>query len=75
MGQIGQGKSILLAHLVEHFFYSEKAVYKNDIVLLINSTVINAIADVELSFNAWFKKEFNFNSLTEMINYFKDNPI
>jgi len=70
----GQGKSILLVHLIEHFFYSENAAYKNDIVLLINPTIINTIVQNELSLKDWFLKEFKFGSANELISYFKKNP-
>ncbi|MCZ4245229.1 hypothetical protein [Pedobacter punctiformis] len=72
--QPGHGKSILLGHIVEHFFYSEHALYKNDIVLLINSTSINAIIQNGLTFKDWFLKEFKFGSVSELITYFKKNP-
>ncbi len=72
--QAGQGKSILLAHLVEHFFYTDQAVYKNDIVLLINSTTLGSIIQTDLSLNEWFKKEFKFHNIGELIHYFKQNP-
>ncbi|TCD12508.1 hypothetical protein EZ449_00205 [Pedobacter frigidisoli] len=72
--QPGQGKSILLAHLVEYFFVSENAIYKNDIVLLINSTRINSIIANGMTLKDWFLKEFKFGSLSEMIMYFKKNP-
>ncbi|WP_316829613.1 hypothetical protein [Pedobacter aquatilis] len=72
--QPGQGKSILLAHLVEHFFYSENAVYKKDIVLLINSGTINDIIQNNLSLKDWFLKEFKFAGVSELITYFKKNP-
>lgn len=70
----GQGKSILLAHLVEHFFYSENAIYKKDIVLLINSGTINSIIQNDLSLKDWFLKEFKFYGVSELISYFKKNP-
>lgn len=72
--QPGHGKSILLAHMVEYFFYSEYAPYKNDIVLLINSTSINTIIQNGLTLKDWFAKEFKFGSLSEMISYFKKQP-
>jgi len=72
--QPGQGKSILLAHLVEHFFYSENAVYKNDIVLLVNSGIISEILQNGLSLKDWFLKEFKFAGVSELIVYFKKNP-
>lgn len=69
----GQGKSILLAHLVEHFFYSEDALYKDDIVLLINSGVIFEVIQNDLSLKDWFYKEFKFYGFSELITYFKKN--
>ena len=72
--QPGHGKSILIAHLVEHFFHSEQALYKNDIVLLINSNVIMSTIQAGLSLNEWFLKEFNFTSVSDMITHFKNNP-
>ena len=72
--QPGQGKSILIAHLVEHFFHSENALYKNDIVLLINPNTINSAIQAGLTLKEWFLKEFNFNSVSELINYIKNNP-
>jgi hypothetical protein len=72
--QPGQGKSILLAHMVEYFFFSENAIYKNDIVLLVNSTSINTITQNGNSLKDWFLKEFKFSSLTELISFFKKNP-
>ncbi|MCZ4222627.1 hypothetical protein [Pedobacter rhodius] len=72
--QPGQGKSILLAHFVEHFFYSENALYKKDIVLLINSGTIYDIIQNDLSLKDWFHKEFKFYGVSELINYFKKNP-
>ncbi|MGM9474824.1 hypothetical protein ACS5PU_00280 [Pedobacter sp. GSP4] len=72
--QPGQGKSILLAHMVEYFFFSENAIYKNDIVLLVNSTSINTIVQSGATLKDWFLKEFKFASLTELIAYFKKNP-
>ncbi|KQS34491.1 hypothetical protein ASG14_15340 [Pedobacter sp. Leaf194] len=72
--QPGQGKSIFIAHLVEHFFYSEHAIYKNDIVLLINSGTINEIIQNDLSLKEWFLKEFKFAGISELIAYFKRNP-
>ncbi|QNR83666.1 hypothetical protein H9N25_17205 [Pedobacter riviphilus] len=72
--QPGQGKSILLAHMVEYFFFSENALYKNDIVLLINSTSINTIIQNGNTLKDWFLKEFKFGSLTELISFFKKNP-
>jgi|GEM_PF-543629 len=72
--QPGQGKSILLAHLVEHFFYSENAIYKNDIVLLVNSGIISEILQNGLSLKDWFLKEFKFAGVSELIVYFKKNP-
>lgn len=72
--QPGHGKSILMAHLVEHFFNSEQAPYKNDIVLLINSEVIMSTIQAGLSLNEWFFKEFNFPSVSDMIIHFKNNP-
>ncbi|MFC3559456.1 hypothetical protein [Pedobacter jamesrossensis] len=70
----GQGKSILLAHLVEYFFYSENALYKKDIVLLINSGTINDIIQNGLSLKDWFFKEFKFAGVSELNTYFKKNP-
>lgn len=72
--QPGQGKSILLAHMVEYFFFSENALYKNDIVLLVNSTSINTIIQTGNTLKDWFLKEFKFGSLTELIGFFKKNP-
>ncbi|WP_443945858.1 hypothetical protein ACJVDH_01765 [Pedobacter sp. AW1-32] len=72
--QPGNGKSILIAHMVEHFFYSENAVYKNDIVLLINATVLNSMIQNGLTLKDWFLKEFKFGSLSELISFFKKNP-
>lgn len=72
--QPGHGKSILLAHLVEHFFYSENALYKNDIVLLVNSASINSIIQDGSTFKDWFLKEFKFASVSELIAFFKKNP-
>ncbi|KQM78856.1 hypothetical protein ASE74_12925 [Pedobacter sp. Leaf216] len=72
--QPGQGKSILLAHMVEYFFFSENALYKNDIVLLVNSTSINTIIQNGGTLKDWFLKEFKFGSLTELISFFKKNP-
>ncbi|KQR67287.1 hypothetical protein [Pedobacter sp. Leaf176] len=71
--QPGQGKSILLAHLVEHFFYGEDALYKKDIVLLINSGVIYEVIQNDLSLKDWFYKEFKFSGVSELITYFKKN--
>ncbi|QPH38523.1 NACHT domain-containing protein [Pedobacter endophyticus] len=72
--QPGHGKSILIAHMVEHFFVSENAIYKNDIVVLLNSMSVNAITQSGLSLKDWFLKEFKFESLSEMISFFKKNP-
>lgn len=72
--QPGQGKSILIAHLVEHFFHSENALYKNDIVLLINPNTINSAIQAGLTLKEWFLREFNFNSVSELIAYVKTNP-
>lgn len=72
--QPGQGKSILLAHMVEHFFHSEHALYKNDILLLINSNTIHSAIQAGLTLKEWFYKEFKFNSISELIAYFKKNP-
>ena len=72
--QPGQGKSILLAHMVEHFFFSENAPYKNDIVLLINSASLNTIIQNGGTVKEWFLKEFKFGSLSELISFFKKNP-
>ncbi|PWS27472.1 hypothetical protein DHW03_07670 [Pedobacter yonginense] len=72
--QPGHGKSILIAHIVEHFFHSENALYKNDIVLLVNSASINAIIQNGLSLKDWFLKEFKFGNVSELISYFKKNP-
>ncbi|GGH16389.1 hypothetical protein [Pedobacter zeae] len=72
--QPGQGKSILLAHMVEYFFLSENALYKNDIVLMINSTSINTIIQNGDTLKDWFLKEFKFGSLSELISFFKKNP-
>ena len=72
--QPGQGKSILLAHLVEHFFHSENALYKNDILLLMNVNSINSIIQRGLTLKDWFEKEFKFSSVNELITYFKKNP-
>ena len=69
----GQGKSILIAHLVEHFFYSENALYKKDIVLLINSAVIYDAIQNNLSLKDWFYKEFKYYGVSELITYFKKN--
>lgn len=70
----GQGKSILLAHLVEHFFYSDNAAYKNDLVLIINSSIISSIIQRGSSLKEWFLKEFKFGSISELISFFKKNP-
>ncbi|WP_029275910.1 hypothetical protein [Pedobacter borealis] len=72
--QPSQGKSILLAHMIEYFFLSENALYKNDIVLLVNSTSINTIIQTGNTLKDWFLKEFKFGSLTELISFFKKNP-
>ncbi|WP_231491350.1 hypothetical protein [Pedobacter sp. Leaf170] len=72
--QPGQGKSILIAHLVEHFFYSENAPYKSDVVLLINSGTISDIIQNGLSLKEWFLKEFKFAGVSELIAYFLKNP-
>ncbi|KLT66197.1 hypothetical protein [Pedobacter sp. BMA] len=72
--QPGQGKSILLAHMAEHFFVSEHAIYKNDIVLLINSTVLTRIISGGGTLKDWFLKEFKFESISELVNFFKKNP-
>jgi hypothetical protein len=72
--QPGQGKSILLAHMVEYFFFSENALYKNDIVLMVNSTSINTIIQNGATLKDWFLKEFKFGSLSELIGFFKKNP-
>jgi len=72
--QPGQGKSILLTHMVEYFFLSENALYKNDIVLMVNSTSINTIIQTGSTLQEWFLKEFKFNSLSELIGFFKKNP-
>jgi hypothetical protein len=72
--QPGQGKSILLAHMVEYFFFSENAIYKNDIVLMVNSTSINSIVQNGATLKDWFLKEFKFGSLSELIGFFKKNP-
>jgi len=72
--QPGQGKSILLSHMIEYFFLSENALYKNDIVLMVNSTSINTIIQTGSTLQEWFLKEFKFNSLTELIGFFKKNP-
>ncbi|MCX3265858.1 hypothetical protein OQZ29_13955 [Pedobacter agri] len=72
--QPGQGKSILIAHMVEHFFYSEHALYKNDIVLLLNVNSINNIIQNGLSLKDWFLKEFKFESLSALVSYFKKHP-
>lgn len=70
----GQGKSILLAHLVHHFFYSEQALYKNDIVLLMNVNSINTIIRNGLTLKQWFLKEFKFESVNDLISFFKVHP-
>ncbi|WP_443936702.1 hypothetical protein [Pedobacter sp. MW01-1-1] len=70
----GHGKSILIAHLLEHFFYSEHALYKNDIVLLLNAVQFNSLLKAGITLKEWFLKEFNFGSLSEMLSYFKKNP-
>lgn len=72
--QPGHGKSILIAHMVEHFFYAENALYKNDIVLLINSASVSAIIQNGQSLKDWFLKEFKFGSVSELISFFKKNP-
>ncbi|RZK18733.1 MAG: hypothetical protein EOO86_09405 [Pedobacter sp.] len=72
--QPGQGKSILIAHLVEHFFHSANALYKNDIVLLINANSINNIIRNGLSLKEWFLKEFKFESISHLVSYFKTHP-
>jgi len=72
--QPGHGKSILIAHMVEHFFVSENAIYKNDIVVLLNSMSVNAITQSGMTLKDWFLKEFKFESLSEMISFFKKNP-
>ncbi|WP_316739373.1 hypothetical protein [Pedobacter aquatilis] len=72
--QPGQGKSILIAHLVEHFFYNENAPYKSDIVLLINSGTIIDIIQNGLSLKDWFLKEFKFSGISELIAYFLKHP-
>jgi len=72
--QPGHGKSILIAHLVEHFFNADNALYKNDIVLLINPNTINSAIQAGLTLKEWFLKEFNFGSVSELITYFKNNP-
>lgn len=72
--QPGQGKSILLVHLVEHFFVSGNALYKNDIILLLNSMSISSIAQNGMSLKNWFLREFKFEGLSEMISFFKKNP-
>jgi len=69
--QPGQGKSILLAHLVEHFFYGEDAIYKKDIVLLINAGTINDIIQNGLTLKDWFYKELKFAGVSELIAHFK----
>ncbi|WP_231427481.1 MULTISPECIES: hypothetical protein [Pedobacter] len=70
----GQGKSILLAHLVQHFFYANDALYKNDIVLLMNVNSINTIIQNKLTLKQWFSKEFKFESINDLISFFKKNP-
>ena len=72
--QPGHGKSILLTHMVEYFFFSENVVYKDDIVLLVNSSSISAVIRNGVSLKDWFLKEFKFGSLTELISFFKKNP-
>ncbi|WP_293743121.1 hypothetical protein [uncultured Pedobacter sp.] len=72
--QPGQGKSILLAHMVEYFFFSENAIYKNDIVLLVNSTSLNTIIQNSDTLKEWFLKEFKFRNLSELISFFKKKP-
>ncbi|RNL56671.1 hypothetical protein [Pedobacter jejuensis] len=72
--QPGQGKSILITHLVEHFFYGENAVYNNDIVLLINSDTINELIQNDLSLKDWFRKEFKFGGVSDLNTHFKKNP-
>ncbi|MCX2474155.1 hypothetical protein OQZ33_07420 [Pedobacter sp. MC2016-05] len=65
----GQGKSILLAHLVHRFFYSEQALYKNDIVLLMNVNSINTILRDGITLKEWFLKEFKFESVNDLISF------
>jgi hypothetical protein len=72
--QPGHGKSILLAHMVEYFFFSEDAIYKSDIVLLVNSSSISTAIQNGLSLKEWFLREFKFGSLAELIVFFKKNP-
>ncbi|WP_188412442.1 hypothetical protein [Pedobacter mendelii] len=71
--QPGQGKSILLAHLIEHFFFSDNALHPKDIVLLINSDTIIEIIQNDLSLKDWFNKEFKFGGVSELISYFRKN--
>ena len=60
--------------MVEHFFMSENAIYKNDIILLLNSMNINSIIQTGISMRDWFLKEFKFASISDMITFFKKNP-
>jgi len=69
--QPGHGKSILLAHIVEHLFYSDHAVYKNDIVLMINANTINTIIQSQLTLDEWFTKEFKFENVNQLISHLK----
>ncbi|UKT63113.1 hypothetical protein [Pedobacter mucosus] len=70
----GHGKSILLAHLVENFFYSESAPYKNDIILIVSANSINSIIQSGSNLKDWFLKEFKFESVAELVSYFKKRP-
>ncbi|MGO4878608.1 hypothetical protein ACEN2P_18535 [Pedobacter psychrotolerans] len=72
--QPGHGKSILVAHLVEQFFHADHALYKNDIVLMINSYAIMTTIQAGLTLKEWFLKEFNFASVSDLVTYFKNNP-
>lgn len=72
--QVGMGKSTLLLHLTNHFFLSENAKYKEDIVIFVNRSNIQFAVNKSKIINQWARNIFNINDFTNIINYFIENP-
>ncbi|RZL57217.1 MAG: NACHT domain-containing protein, partial [Pedobacter sp.] len=73
VSQPGCGKSILLTHLIDKSFFSEHALYKNDMVWFIDANTLYHSEYSDFDLENWLNEQLGGGK--NFINYFNDDPL
>lgn len=69
----GYGKSTLMYQLTEKFFIGDNARYPNDILLLVDGSIMVNMINMQTNIT-WLQNLINFDPQNSFSNYFRQNP-